>query len=116
ALACPPARPFARRFSRGLEELVVTVPCAALRARAGISLSGTPTITSFRADSGTVAMGTPAATRHYARALARLTGRATGPMPAPPPDEGTVLDLVAVLTAGSDAAPATAHRAAARGY
>ena len=33
-----------------------------------------------------------------------------------PPDEGTVLDLVAVLTAGRDAAPATAHRAAARWY
>ena len=116
ALACPTDQPFARRFSRGLEELVVTVPCAALRARAGVSLSGKPTITSFRADDGTGATGAPAVTRSYARALARLTGRATGPGPAPPPDEGTVLDLVAVLTSGRDAAPATAHRAAARCY
>jgi AraC-like DNA-binding protein len=116
ALACATDRPFARRFSRGLEELVVTVPCAALRARAGISLSGKPTITSFRTDGGTGAAGTPAATRSYARALARLTGRATGPEPAPPPDEGTVLDLVAVLTAVRHAALATAHRAAARCY
>jgi AraC-like DNA-binding protein len=118
ALACPTDRPFARWFARGLEELVVTVPCAALRARAGISLAGKPTVTSFRAEGGTgaSALGAPAATRPYARALASLTGRATGPVPTPPPDEGTVLDLVAVLTAGRDAAPATAHRAAARWY
>lgn len=118
ALACPTDRPFARRFAHGLEELVVTVPCAALRARAGVSPAGKPTIASFRADGGTgaSAQGAPALTRPYARALARLTGRATGPAPTPLPDEGTVLDLVAVLTAGRDAAPATAHRAAARCY
>jgi AraC-like DNA-binding protein len=52
-------------------------------------------------------------TGQYARALARLTGQATGPGPAAPPDEGTLLDLVAVLAAGRDAARATAHRAAA---
>src|SRR6201999_3377880 len=34
--------------------------------------------------------------------------------PTPPPDEDTVLDLVAVLAAGQGAARATAHRAAAR--
>jgi AraC-like DNA-binding protein len=116
ALACPTDRPFARRFARGLEELVVTVPCAALRARAGISLAGKPTITSFRADGSAGPSAQGAAARPYARALARLTGRATGPVPTPPPDEGTVLDLVAVLAAGGNAAPATAHRAAARCY
>jgi AraC-like DNA-binding protein len=115
---CATDRPFARGFARGLEELVVTVPCTALRARAGISLASKPTITSFRTDRGpgASAPGPLSGTRHYARALARLTGRATGPVPTPPPDEGTVLDLVAVLTAGADAALATAHRAAARCY
>lgn len=118
ALVCATDRPFARGFARGLEELVVTVPCTALRARAGISLASKPAITSFRTDRGpgASAQGPLSGTRHYARALARLTGRATGPVPAPPPDEGTVLDLVAVLAAGTDAALATAHRAAARCY
>jgi AraC-like DNA-binding protein len=118
ALVCATDRPFARGFARGLEELVVTVPCAALRARAGVYLASKPAITSFRTDCrpGASAAGPLSGTRHYARALARLTGRATGPGPAPPPDEGTVLDLVAVLTAGTGAALATAHRAAARCY
>jgi AraC-like DNA-binding protein len=49
-----------------------------------------------------------------ARALARLTGRATGPGQSPPPDETTVLDLVAVPATGGGAAQSTAHRAAAR--
>ena len=117
ALVCATDRPFARGFARGLEELVVTVPCAA-PPRAGRHFPG------GQADDHVLPRGwrpgrrgaRPPATRAYARALARLTGRATGPGPAPPPDEGTVLDLVAVLTAGRDAAPATAHRAAARCY
>jgi AraC-like DNA-binding protein len=118
ALACATDRPFARWFARGLEELGVTVPCTALRARADVSLTSKPTIASFRPDGGAgdPGLGPLAWTRPYARALARLTGRATGPGAATAPDEGTVLDLVAVLTAGRDAAPATAHRAAARCY
>lgn len=117
-LACSTDRPFARGFTRGLEELVVTVPCAALRARADVDPTGKPTITSFAAIGarGGASRAPLAGTRHYARALARLTGRATGTAAASPPDEGTVVDLVAVLTAGGDAAPATAHRAAARCY
>jgi AraC-like DNA-binding protein len=118
AIACATDRPFTRGFTRGLEELVVTVPCAALRARAGVPLAGKPTITSFRAKgaAGAPSRAALAQTRQYARALARLTGRATGPTATPPPDEGTVVDLVALLTAGGSAAPATAHRAAARCY
>ena len=113
ALVCATDRPFARGFARGLEELVVTVPSAALRGRADAALVSKPATTSF---AGGPAVGVtrplPGAGQ-YARALARLTGRATGPTPAPPPDEGTLLDLVAVLATGRDAARASAHRAAA---
>jgi len=118
ALVCATDRPFFRGFARGLEELVVTVPCGALRARADIPPLGRSMITSFRAadDRGERASARLSGTRRYARALARLTGRATGPRPTPPPDEGMMLDLAAVLVAGRDAAPATAHRAAARCY
>jgi AraC-like DNA-binding protein len=115
ALVCATDQPFARGFARGLEELVVTVPWAALFRRAGISSVSKPATTSFAAAGGP-ASGVPRplpGTGQYARALARLTGRATGPGPAPP-DEDTVLDLVAVLAAGQGAARATAHRAAAR--
>jgi AraC-like DNA-binding protein len=114
-LVCATDRPFARGFARGLEELVVTVPSAALRGRADAALVSKPSTTSF-AVAGGPAAGVPRplpGTGQYARALARLTGRATGSMPAPPPDEGTLLDLVAVLATGRDAARASAHRAAA---
>ena len=117
ALVCATDQPFARRFARGLEELVVTVPCAALFRRAGISPVSKPATTSFAVAGGGPASAVPRplpGTGQYARALARLTGRATGPGPAPPPDEDTVLDLVAVLAAGPGAARAAAHRAAAR--
>ena len=114
ALVCATDRPFARGFARGLEELVVTVPCDALGRRAGIAPVSRPAITSFAAGAaaGGAARPLPGAGQ-YARALARLTGRATGPGPVAPPDENTLLDLVAVLAAGRDAALATAHRAAA---
>ncbi len=114
ALVCATDRPFARGFARGLEELVVTVPCAALCA-AGRHLAGGQAGDHLvrrrrrHARRGRARCGTG----QYARALARLTGQATGPGPAPPPDEGTLLDLVAVLAAGRAAARATAHRAAA---
>jgi AraC-like DNA-binding protein len=104
ALVCATDQPFARGFAHGLEELVVTVPCSAL----GHSPARQPTIIGFGAAAGGV--------RQYARALARLTGRATGTGSAPPPDERTVLDLTAVLVAGRNVAPATAHRAAASVY
>jgi len=114
ALVCATDRPFARGFARGLEELVVTVSCAALGRRAGVQAAGQPATMSFAA-AGSDAGGARAlpGTGQYARALARLTGQATGPGPAAPPDEGTLLDLVAVLAAGRDTARATAHRAAA---
>jgi AraC-like DNA-binding protein len=97
-------QPFARGFSRGLEELVVKVDRAALPEVPQLSM---PVIASFR-DSGT--------NDHYARALARITGRATRTNRPLPADERTVLDLIAVLAAGGAVAPSTAHRAAARSY
>jgi AraC-like DNA-binding protein len=109
-LVCATDQPFTRGFARGLEELVVTVPWAAL----DVSRASRPVTASFTA-------GQPLSTAaRYARALARLTGHATGNSTgsgrALPPDERTVLDLAAVLVAGRDAATATAHRAAARLY
>jgi len=52
----------------------------------------------------------------YARALARIADRATRADRPLRPDERTVLDLVAAIVAGPRAAPAAAHRAAARSY
>jgi AraC-like DNA-binding protein len=117
ALVCATDQPFARGFARGLEELVVTVPCSVLFRRAGISRMSKPAITSFASGGMTSAIPGPLpGTGQYARALARLAGRATGTGPAPLPDERTLLDLVAVLAAGRDTARAAAHRAAAHCY
>src|SRR6201996_1723309 len=95
ALVCATDQPFARGFARGLEELVVTVPCSAL----DVPRVGKPMITSFgtgtngargaRGTSGT--SGTSGGdllpgTGQYARALARLAGRATGAEATFPPD------------------------------
>ena len=110
---CATDRPFARGFARGLEELVVTVPRLALRPRADIQVSK-PLVTSFRADSP--GNRQPGGDR-YARALARLAGRATQAEATPPLiDEDMVLDLVAMLATGGGVALATAHRVAARCY
>jgi AraC-like DNA-binding protein len=96
-------KPFARGFSHGLEELVVKVDQAALPEAP--QLSG-PVIACLRGGIND----------QYARALARITGRATRTSRPLPADVRTVLDLVAALAAGGAAAPATAHRAAARSY
>ena len=96
-------QPFARGFGCGLEELVVKVDRAALPEVP--QLSG-PVIASLRAGTND----------QYARALARITARATRTSRPLPADERTVLDLVAALAAGGPAAPATAHRTAARSY
>ena len=97
-------QPFARGFSRGLEELVIKVDRMELPK---VPQLNRPVIASFR-DSGT--------NDQHARALARITGRATRTDRPLPADERTLLDLIAVLAAGDGAAPATAHRAAARSY
>lgn len=106
-LICETDRPFGREFARGLEELVVKVPRAALAARCDVPRLRVPVVTSLDGGRGT---------RQYARALAKMTGGATRTPHPVPPDEDTVLDLVTVLAAGRDAATTTAHRAAACCY
>lgn len=105
---CETDRPFRREFARGLEELVIKVPRPALAALAEGTLLRKPVITAFAGAGGQL--------DRYARALARAAGQATRTTRPLPADEGTVLDLVAVLTWGHDAARTTAHRAAARSY
>ena len=101
ALICETDQPFTRGFARGLEELVVKVPRAALP---GVARLPEPVITTFDSRD------------QYARALAGLVGRAARAERRRPADEATVLDLVTVLAGGRAAPMATAHRAAARSY
>jgi AraC-like DNA-binding protein len=118
AVICETDEPFARRFTRGLEELVVTVPRSALTARADVGRLASPVVTSFAvppATAGTGA-GTFGKPDQYARALARIAGRATRSGHPLLPAEQTVLDLVAVLAAGPRAARGAAHRAVAHSY
>ena len=65
---------------------------------------------------GTTGTARAAGSVPYARALARIAGRATRAERPLRPDERTVLDLVAAIVGGPRAAPAAAHRAAARSY
>jgi AraC-like DNA-binding protein len=116
ALVCETDRPFAREFPRGLAELVVTVPRAALADRAGVSRLPAPVVVSFGGSPAGRAARADGADGRYARALARIAGRATRARAPLGPDERTVLDLVAVLAGGRDAVRATAHRAAALCY
>jgi len=101
ALICETDQPFTRGFARGLEELVVKVPRAALP---GVARLPEPVITTFDSRD------------QYARALAGMVGRAARAERGRPADEATVLDLVTVLAGGRAAPMATAHRAAARSY
>src|SRR6201996_7626530 len=93
ALVCATDQPFARGFARGLEELVVTVPCSAL----DIPRVAKPVTIPFgTASAFGAASGAGGTVPQYARALARLAGRATGTgSSTPPPDERMVLDLAA---------------------
>src|ERR1700743_2243956 len=78
ALVCTTDRPFARGFARGLEELVVTVPSAALRGRADAALVDKPATTSFAVAGGRAAGGPRAGPDGTARRghAARPGGRA----------------------------------------
>jgi AraC-like DNA-binding protein len=106
-LICETDRPFGREFAAGLEELVVKVPRPAFAALADAPPLREPVIATF---------GGTGRTDPYARALARVTGRATRPERRLAADEGTVLDLVTLLAWGTDTARTTAHRAAARSH
>lgn len=111
-ITCDPDRPFARGFVRGLEEIVVKVPRRVLAEYMGRSADLGPGVASFAdARLGDRDVGAP-----YARALARMAGRATSARRPVPADEHALLDLVAVLVAGRRAAQAVSHRAAARSF
>ena len=130
ALAWETDRPFARTFVAGLEELVVTVPSAELAARSELPRMAGPVIMSFGAPAATRSARAAASAEaagaarsagsgrpdQYARALARIAGRATRSERPLRPDEPTVLDLVAAIAAGPRAVIGAAHRAAARSY
>jgi AraC-like DNA-binding protein len=104
AVICETDRPFARGFPRGLEELVVKADRGVLAAR-GLFRLAAP------------AMAPAPGSADYARALARVAGRATlRARPVLPAEEGTVLDLVTALASGRRAASSVAHRAAARSF
>jgi AraC-like DNA-binding protein len=102
-LICDADRPFARGFARGLEELAIKVPRAALLAGTGPTSLRPPVVAAF-------ARGNDP----YARVLARLVDRAARAERPVAADEGTVLDLVATLAAGRNADRTVALRAAAR--
>ncbi|HTU75750.1 MAG TPA: helix-turn-helix domain-containing protein [Trebonia sp.] len=113
-VACDADRPFARGFARGLEELVVKVPRHVLASHAGRPWPAAgpgPVITSAASAAGPARPGDP-----YARALARMAGRATAAVAPVPADERALLDLVVAVVAGRQVAQATAHRAAAKSY
>jgi AraC-like DNA-binding protein len=113
-VACDADRPFARGFGRGLEELVVKVPRPVLASRTGRDWPAAdqgPVITSAATAATEYRSGDP-----YARALARMAGRATAAVAPVPADERALVDLVAALIAGRQVAQATAHRAAAKSY
>jgi AraC-like DNA-binding protein len=112
-VACDADRPFARGFARGLEEIVVKVPRQALAEHAGEPAGPGPGEASF---ASARPAGDPDAGAQYARALARMAGRATSAGRPVPADEHALLDLVAVLVAGRPAAAAVAHRAAAKSF
>src|SRR6516225_291023 len=101
ALVCETDQPFTRGFARGLEELVVKVPRAALP---GVARLPEPVITTFDPRN------------QYARALAGMVGRAARAERRLPAEERILVDLVTVLADRRAAPMATAHRAAARAY
>jgi AraC-like DNA-binding protein len=101
-IVCDADRPFARGFACGLEEIVVKVPRKVLAGRDPDAAS----FTSALPDTG----------NPYARALARMAGRATSAGRPVPVDERAVLDLVTVLIAGRRAAQSVSHRAAATSF
>jgi AraC-like DNA-binding protein len=104
-LLCETDRPFARGFARGLEELAITVPRLAFTTGTGLASLRSPVVADF-------ARGNDL----YARALARMAGRAARRQQPVAADERAVLELVAVLAAGPAAGQPAAYRAAARAF
>jgi AraC-like DNA-binding protein len=104
-LICDADRPFARGFAHGLEELAIKVPRVALAMSRAVSIK-VPVVVSFGPGQDP-----------YARALARMAGRAARTEHQVAADEAAILDLVAVLAADGGTARRTGRRASARaGY
>lgn len=103
-LICDADRPFARGFAHGLEELAIKVPRTALAAPRRVRPER-PVVVSFGPGQDP-----------YARALARMAGRAARTAHQVAADESVILDLVAVLAAGGGADRTAALRAAAYGF
>jgi AraC-like DNA-binding protein len=103
-LICETDQPFARGFTRGLEELVIKVPRAVWVARTGAAFPHGPAIGAFGGQDP------------YGQSLARVVGRAARKQRAVPAEENLVLDLVAALAAGRNTARTAAHRAAAKSF
>lgn len=102
-VVCDVDQPFRRGFGRGLEELAVKVPRAALGELSGDFTVATPLILD-------------SSQNLHARALVRLLQRAVSATVPVPADELTVLELVAVLARGGRPDLTVAHRAAARAF
>jgi AraC-like DNA-binding protein len=102
-MLCDVDRPLVRGFGHGLEELAVKVPRAAFSDLTGMGSVATPIVLDAGDDP-------------YARALARLVGKAVSPTLPVPPDEQALLELVSVLATGARAGVPHAHRAAARAF
>lgn len=103
-LICETDQPFARGFTRGLEELVIKVPSEAWAARTDAALPTGPVVGAFGGQDP------------YGQSLARVVGRAAREQRVVPAEENLVLDLVAALAVGRNTARAAAHRAAAKSF
>ncbi|HEX8005159.1 MAG TPA: helix-turn-helix domain-containing protein [Trebonia sp.] len=103
-LICETDQPFARGFTRGLEELVIKVPREVWTARTDAAFPAGPVVGAFGGRDP------------YGQSLARVVGRAARKQRVVPAEENLVLDLVAALAAGRNAARAAAHRAAAKSF
>jgi AraC-like DNA-binding protein len=102
-LVCDVDLPFVRGFGHGLEELAVKVAKPAFAALTGLKSLTTPLVIDSASDP-------------YARALARMVGRAVSPTMPVAPDEQSVVELVSVVATGTRAGVPHAHRAAARAF
>lgn len=109
-LVCDVDQPFARDFGHGLHELAVKVPRAAFAAHTETAALTTALTTPL------VLEACDPDDDPYARALARLVGRAVAATVPVPADEQAVLELVAVLATGGRGSLPLAHRAAARAF
>lgn len=105
-LLCDADRPFLRGFSRGLEELVLTVPREVFAEVTGIAEVAAPEVHDFAGPGAAPA----------AHALAAAVGRAVREQGRSVADEPRLLGLVAALTGSTIGGTAATHLAAVRAH